>query len=149
MGATVGGVRPKSTGDLLAALHNPRYRRALDYDLRLIGLSVRHVEAGVAGWNETWGLVCEILHDPFSRLSSAVRGDRWLPSPEQVQGAEWAELWVNAHAKKGTIRWEHPRPWVGSPDGGGAGRTSRVAEPPSQADIDHLLGLLAGPLKPG
>lgn len=77
-------------------------------------MSLRDLPA--IGWEEAWWLTSELLRDPWSHVSSALRGDTRVPSAVEEAILSLFEAWVNAKRGKNQTRYTAPRPWEGAPE---------------------------------
>lgn len=81
-----------------------------DWQSRL-GVRVEDFLAGRISWNEAWDYVSELLREPSSHLSSALRGDKYVPDPSERAALTVFEGYVNMQIKGGHKKLT--RPWTG------------------------------------
>lgn len=107
------GARPKSIA-LLGLLQY--HRSALDFDLWAAQQLRVAPFLSAARWSELWSIVQQILRDPFCRLASEIRGDRFQPSPD-LEAAYTLLDGIQAMLRgKNAVRPKPiKRPWEGRP----------------------------------
>lgn len=102
---------PKSGVAVLVLLW--RHRGALEYDLRSrFGWGADRIVNGACPWNLAVMLVGQILLDPYSHSTAALRGWAFVPNPVDVMFADWVDATAQMHHQKGKVRPQPvKRPW--------------------------------------
>lgn len=80
------------------------------------GWGADRIFRGDVAWNLAAALVGEVLREPYSHSTAALRGWAFVPDPVDVLFADWVDATAQMHHQKGKVRpapvmrpWEQAR----------------------------------------
>lgn len=112
------------------------YREAIQYDLLMLGVKIRHLGTGRFGWDD-FALFVKFM-PASSQLFQAVRGPQW--SPELHMLANILDALMSANWQRGGNKGPRPKP-VKRP---GSGGSERLGKPVAFERVEEFLLLRNG-----